>query len=408
MEQQTTEQMVEESMATASPTYSPPDTPADVEQMMESPVASASPTYSDLEEWPGDEDAAPNVPSSLAHEPAAPSTTAAPLAASLVEDAMGVVAEMLVTFHGVQQRDWTHRPWDIPVLPGLDIPWHPPFIPGYGSYMNSLGSDPEMAAELAKRPVLHWGYYGNERRYRSVKRGDFDVVNGDFIQGVEGPPLETWPCADRRLFGSLMLMGRGVRSRKEGVIRVWARVQREAEQQRRREVQQEMLRRQEELLARFRAQEWEDACGGFAGWAARQSGADRGEVAYVVWGPVGQACWRLFSLCDIGQGGVGRRGEVAEWVVRRLYGRPGQFEQAIEEDPLIQRAWRHGRLSHAELHLAGPRGRGWTERLGGRAVLTQFVRAWYDWYWDLGHTYHMRRQVLWLWEQEAPRAGRVV
>ena len=109
-------------MATASPTYSPPDTPADVGQMMESPVTSASPTYSDLEERPGD---------------------------GLMEEAMGVVAEMLVTFHGVRQRDWIHRPWDIPVLPGLDIPWHPPFIPGYGSYMNSLGLDPEMAAELA-------------------------------------------------------------------------------------------------------------------------------------------------------------------------------------------------------------------------------------------------------------------
>ena len=169
-----------------------------------------------------------------------------------------------------------------------------------------------------------------------------------------------------------------------------------------------MRRRQEEFLARCRAQEWEDACGSFAGWAARQSGADREEVAYVVWGPVGQACWRLFSLCDIGQGGVGSRGEVAEWVVRRLYGRPGQFERAIEEDPLIQRVRRHGLLNHAELHLSGPRGRGWTEWLGGRAVPTHFVRAWYDCYWDLGHTYHMRRQVLWLWEQEAPRAGRVV
>ena len=381
MEQQTTEQMVEESMATASPTYSPPDTPADVGQMMESPVTSASPTYSDLEEWPGD---------------------------GLMEEAMGVVAEMLVTFHGVRQRDWSVSMYHFVggVLPGLDIPWHPPFIPGYGSYMNSLGLDPEMAAELATQPVLGgWGHVGGERRYRSVNRGDLDVVNGGVIQGMEGPPLETWPCADRRLFGSLMLMGRGMRSCEEGVIRVWARVQREAEQQRRREVQQEMLRRQEELLARFRAQEWEDACGGFAGWAARQSGADRGEVAYVVWGPVGQACWRLFSLCNIGSGGRSRRGEVAEWVVRRLYGRPGQFEREVEEDLLIQRARRHGRLRHAELHLAGPRGRGWTEWLGGQAVLTHFVRAWYDCYWDLGHTYHMRRQVLWLWEQEAPRAA---
>ena len=204
-----------------------------------------------------------------------------------------------------------------------------------------------------------------------------------------------------------MLMGRGVRSGREGVTLVWARVQREAEQQRQSEVQQEMRRRQEEHLAWCRAQEWEDARRSFAGWAASQSGAERGEVAYVVWGAVGQECWRLFHLCDIGQGGVGRREEVAEWVVRRLYGRPGQFGRTIEEDSWIPRGRRHSLLRHAERHLAGPRGKGWKEWLGGRAVLIQFVRAWYDCYWDLGHTYHMRRQVLWLWEQEAPRAGRV-
>ena len=151
----------------------------------------------------------------------------------------------------------------------MDIPWHPPFIPGYGSYMNSLGLDTEMAAELATRPVLGgWGHVGGERRYRSVNRGDLDVVNGGVIQGMEGPPLETWPCADRRLFGSLMLMGRGVRSRVQGVTRVWARVQREAERQRMREVRQELRRRQEEILARGLAQEWKDACGSSARTAA--------------------------------------------------------------------------------------------------------------------------------------------
>jgi hypothetical protein len=231
--------------APAIDTYdSPPDTPADVEQMMESPVTSASPTYSDLEEWPGD---------------------------GLMEEAMGVVAEMLVTFHGVRQRDWSMSMYHFAggVLPGLDIPWHPPFIPGYGSYMNSLGLDTEMAAELATRPVLGgWGHVGGERRYRSFNRGDLDVVNGGVIQGMEGPPLETWPCADRRLFGSLMLMGRGVRSRVQGVTRVWARVQREAERQRMREVRQELRRRQEEILARGLAQEWKDACGSFARTAA--------------------------------------------------------------------------------------------------------------------------------------------
>ena len=142
MEQRNTEQMVEEPMATASPTYSPPDSPA------------------------------------------------APLAAGLVEEAMAVLAETLVTIHRVRPMDWPHEPWAYdrrPVLPGLELPWHPPFIQGYGSYMNSLGLDPEMAAELAKQPVVHWGVLGYERRYGLVKRGDLDVVNGDYIQGVEGP-----------------------------------------------------------------------------------------------------------------------------------------------------------------------------------------------------------------------------
>ena len=144
-------------------------------------------------------------------------------------------------------------------------------------------------------------------------------------------------------------------------------------------------------------------------------------MTFVVWGPIGQACWRLFELCDIGEGGVTRREAVADWVVERLYGYHSArtFEHAssatrshpgyvpaltcdIEGDPVIQRARRHDLLDHAERHLRGPRGRG--ADVEGWCVVLHFVRAWYDWYWNIGHTGHMRRQVVWLWEQRPPQS----
>ena len=139
------------------------------------------------------------------------------------------------------------------------------------------------------------------------------------------------------------------------------------------------------------------------------------QVIFVVHGPVGQACWLLFELCDIGDGGVSRRNEVADWVLQRLYGYHSArtFESAtantrtlpgyvptlvrdIEDDPVIQRARQRSVLNHAERHLRGPRGA--TAHVDDRCVVAHFVRAWYDMYWNLGNTACMRRQVEWLWQ----------
>ena len=44
------------------------------------------------------------------------------------------------------------------------------------------------------------------------------------------------------------------------------------------------------------------------------------EITFIVYGPIGQACWKLFAICDFGNGGVCQREATADWVVTRLYG----------------------------------------------------------------------------------------
>ena len=51
-----------------------------------------------------------------------------------------------------------------------------------------------------------------------------------------------------------------------------------------------------------------------------RSGSDVKEITFIVYGPIGQACWKLFAICDFGNGGVCQREATADWVVTRLYG----------------------------------------------------------------------------------------
>ena len=188
-----------------------------------------------------------------------------------------------------------------------------------------------------------------------------------------------------------------------------------------REQQEERARRAAEEAAReaFLRWQWRDATVHFDRWASRMSGADLREVTLAMYGPVGQACWKLFEICPIGRGGQDHTYAVAGWVLQRLYGYhsarvfesvglgwdgnplPRVLGEDIEDDAVIRLARRRDLLEHFEWHMMGPRGR--QAGVEGWYAIECLLRAWYDWFWNRGHTVSMRREVEWLWNSRIDR-----
>ena len=291
--------------------------------------------------------------------------------------------QALTTFHRVQRRDW-------PVSP-----WHRPFLPPEGSFMNTLDLDPEMLLRVA-RPYNQDG----PPRYGVHSSSYLDRLSdepGAQIMDIWCPPLETWPAQDRRLFFGLMQVGNGAR---DGMT--WGLLARVTEM---REQQEERARRAAEEAAReaFLKWQWRDATVHFDRWASGMSGATLREVTLAVHGPVGQACWMLFEICPYGRGGVAHCHAAAGWVRKRLYGERSarvltggmNGQRDIEDSDVIQLARRPDMLEHFEWHMIGPRGR--QAGVEDWYAIECLLRAWYFCYWNSRHTVSMRREVEWLW-----------